>query len=31
VLANTRGALQVLTPAELLPGGFTGDDMGVPG
>ena len=31
VLANTRGALQMLTPAELLPGGFTGDDMGVPG
>ena len=26
-LANTHGALFLTTPQELLPGGFTGDDM----
>jgi len=27
VLTNTRGDLQVTTPQELLPGGFTGEDL----
>jgi cytidine deaminase len=27
VLANLHGALQLTTPQELLPGGFTGDEL----
>lgn len=27
ILANTRGDIQLATPQQLLPGGFTGEDL----